>query len=71
MPERLLFDTEPAINALKYAFPGGGGKILVRYDVDGTNWRLSASDNGVGLRKKVLHKYGLGDEYRRGPRKTT
>ena len=46
-----LIVTELVMNALKYAFPGGGGKILVRYDVDGANWRLSVSDNGVGLRK--------------------
>jgi two-component sensor histidine kinase len=48
------------INALKYAFPDGGGKILVRYDVDGANWRLSVSDNGVGLRKNGRTNTGLG-----------
>jgi two-component sensor histidine kinase len=48
------------INALKYAFPDGGGKILVRYDVDGANWRLSVSDNGVGLRKSDRGSTGLG-----------
>ena len=47
-----LIITELVINALKHAFPGGGeGEIMVRYDVDGANWRLSVSDNGVGLRK--------------------
>jgi PAS domain S-box-containing protein len=44
-----LIITELVINALKHAFPsGGGGEILVRYAVDGANWRLSVSDNGVG-----------------------
>jgi chemotaxis protein methyltransferase CheR len=55
-----LIVTELVINALKYAFPGGGGKILVRYDVDGANWRLSVSDNGVGLRKNGHAIRGLG-----------
>jgi two-component sensor histidine kinase len=55
-----LIVTELVINALKYAFPDGGGKILVRYDVDGANWRLSVSDNGVGLRKNGRTNTGLG-----------
>ena len=55
-----LIVTELVINALKYAFPSGGGKILVRYDVDGANWRLSVSDNGVGLRKNGRVSRGLG-----------
>jgi two-component system, sensor histidine kinase PdtaS len=40
------------INALKHGFPSGGnggGQILVKYEVDEANWRLSVSDNGVGL----------------------
>jgi len=55
-----LIVTELVINALKYAFPGGGGKIWVRHDVDGANWRLSVSDNGVGLRKNGHASTGLG-----------
>lgn len=44
-----LIITELVINALKHAFPGGGeGEILVKYDVDGANWRLSVADDGVG-----------------------
>ena len=44
-----LIITELVINALKHAFPAGsGGEILVSYAVDGANWRLSVSDNGVG-----------------------
>jgi chemotaxis protein methyltransferase CheR len=46
-----LIVTELVINALKHAFPGGGeGEILIRYDVDGADWRLSVADNGVGRR---------------------
>jgi len=44
-----LIVTELLINAVKHAFPAGrSGKILVGYDVDGTGWRLSVRDNGVG-----------------------
>lgn len=45
-----LIVTELVINALKHAFPGGdAGQILVEYIVDEANWRLSVSDNGLGL----------------------
>ncbi len=47
-----LIITELVINTLKHAFPDAReGEILVRYDVDGANWRLSVSDNGVGLQQ--------------------
>jgi chemotaxis protein methyltransferase CheR len=47
-----LITTELVINALKHGFPGGaGGEILVRYQVDEANWRLSVSDTGVGLQR--------------------
>jgi two-component sensor histidine kinase len=47
-----LIITELVINALKHAFPGdSAGEILVRYFADEANWRLSVSDNGVGLRQ--------------------
>ena len=53
-----LITTELVINALKHAFPSGcGGEILVRYDVDEANWRLSVSDNGTGL---LQHESGRG-----------
>ena len=56
-----LITTELVINALKYAFPSGEeGKVLVRYNVDGANWRLSVSDNGVGSRKNGVGQIGLG-----------
>ena len=45
-----LITTELVINALKHAFPSGnGGEIVVKYEGDEANWRLSVSDNGVGL----------------------
>jgi PAS domain S-box-containing protein len=44
-----LIVTELVINALKHAFPGSrAGQILIKYDVDGADWRLSVADNGVG-----------------------
>ena len=47
-----LITTELVINALKHAFPdGSGGEILVKYEVDQANWRLSVSDDGIGLQQ--------------------
>jgi chemotaxis protein methyltransferase CheR len=47
-----LITTELVINALKHGFPSGsGGEILVKYQVDEANWRLSVSDNGIGLQQ--------------------
>ena len=45
-----LIVTELVINALKHAFPDHkkDGQIVVSYAVDGANWKLSVSDNGVG-----------------------
>jgi signal transduction histidine kinase len=45
--------TELVINALKPGFPirADGCEILVRYDVDECNWRLSVSDNGIGMQR--------------------
>jgi two-component sensor histidine kinase len=45
-----LIVTELVINALKHAFPGQRhGKIVVGYEGDGPDWRLSVSDDGVGM----------------------
>ena len=45
-----LIVTELVINALKHAFPGHRrGKIVVGYHSDGPVWKLSVSDNGVGM----------------------
>jgi two-component sensor histidine kinase len=45
-----LIVTELVINAVKHAFPDhtSDGQVVVSYAVDGTNWKLSVSDNGVG-----------------------
>ena len=45
-----LMVTELVINALKYAFPdpGKAAAVTVRYEINGTDWKLSVCDNGVG-----------------------
>ena len=45
-----LIVTELVINALKYAFPQNPQSALVsvRYEVNGTDWKLSVTDNGIG-----------------------
>ena len=45
-----LIATELVMNALKHVFPDKNmkGRINVAYDVDGTNWKLSVADNGIG-----------------------
>ena len=45
-----LIATELIMNAIKHAFPReqSDSRIVVAYDVDGTNWKLSVADNGVG-----------------------
>ena len=45
-----LIVTELVINALKYAFPDPkeAATVVVTYEVNGTDWKLSVSDNGVG-----------------------
>ncbi len=57
-----LIVTELVINALKYAFPGqpAGATVTVRLEANGTDWRLSVSDNGVGRSKDAPAKGGLG-----------
>jgi len=45
-----LIVTELVINALKYAFPDPKKEatVMVAYEVHGTDWKLTVSDNGVG-----------------------
>src|SRR3984957_17302532 len=45
-----LITTELVMNALKRSFPRQNmtGRINIAYDVDGTNWKLSVADNGIG-----------------------
>jgi chemotaxis protein methyltransferase CheR len=47
-----LIVTELVINALKYAFPDQkkAATVKVTYEVNGTDWKLSVCDNGVGRR---------------------
>lgn len=59
-----LITTELVMNALKHAFPDETteGRIVIAYDVDGTNWKLSVADNGIGKPDGVFaqQKTGLG-----------
>jgi two-component sensor histidine kinase len=59
-----LIATELIMNALKHAFPAEitEGRIVIAYDVDGINWKLSVADNGVGKPDGVFaqSKTGLG-----------
>ena len=59
-----LITTELVMNALKHAFPSENmkGRINIAYDVDGTNWKLSVADNGIGKPDGVFaqSKTGLG-----------
>lgn len=59
-----LIVTELVINALKYAFPNPTktASVSVTYEVNGTHWKLSVSDNGVGRTQgdKAPSKGGLG-----------
>ena len=45
-----LIVTELLINAIKYAFPAArkDGLILVTYEIHGSDWKLTVSDNGIG-----------------------
>jgi two-component sensor histidine kinase len=59
-----LITTELVMNALKHAFPSESmkGRINIAYDVEGTNWKLSVADNGIGRPDGVFaqSKTGLG-----------
>jgi two-component sensor histidine kinase len=59
-----LVVTELVVNALKHAFATdrSDGRIDVRYDAAGTNWKLSVTDNGIGRPDGVFAqaKTGLG-----------
>jgi two-component sensor histidine kinase len=59
-----LIVTELILNALKHAFPADSTdrQIAVGFDVSGTNWKLSVTDNGIGTPVGVFAqpKSGLG-----------
>lgn len=45
-----LIVTELVINAIKYAYPTSrdGDAIIVTYEIDKADWKLTVSDNGIG-----------------------
>ena len=45
-----LIVTELVLNAIKYAFPMTKAKALIQvsYETDGSDWKLTVSDNGAG-----------------------
>jgi two-component sensor histidine kinase len=59
-----LIVTELVMNALKHAFPDtkANAQITVTHEANGTNWKLSVSDNGIGKPDGVFaqEKIGLG-----------
>jgi two-component sensor histidine kinase len=57
-----LIVTELVINALKYAFgaPKADARILVYYEINDADWRLTVSDNGGGKAKAGIAKGATG-----------
>jgi two-component sensor histidine kinase len=59
-----LIVAELVINSIKHAFSDAvkDGQITIAYDVSGTDWKLSVSDNGIGRPDGVFAqtKTGLG-----------
>jgi len=59
-----LIATELTINALKHAFPGGAkGNVVVGFESTANAWRLSVSDDGVGITGRLPEapvRIGLG-----------
>jgi two-component sensor histidine kinase len=59
-----LITVELVINAIKHAFPDGTrGRITVRFESTESVWRLSVSDDGIGISAnlpKVPVRSGLG-----------
>jgi chemotaxis protein methyltransferase CheR len=55
-----LLVTELVINAIKHAFPEArkAGRVVVAYEVVGTNWRLSISDDGIGVPDATAGRLG-------------
>ena len=57
-----LIVTELVPNAIKYAFPAqrAGALILVTYETEGDDWKLTVSDNGYGKAAGEPPNAGLG-----------
>jgi len=55
-----LIVTELVINALKHAFPltATNGLVIVAYELAGSNWKLSISDNGIGVPDESIGRLG-------------
>jgi two-component sensor histidine kinase len=52
-----LITVELVINALKHAFPGNArGTIIVGFESSASAWRLSVSDDGVGISSQLADK---------------
>lgn len=59
-----LVVTELLINAIKYAFPFAKSDALIKviYEISGSDWKLTVSDNGIGklLDDSIKPSSGLG-----------
>ncbi|TSC61466.1 MAG: signal transduction histidine kinase [Parcubacteria group bacterium Athens0416_74] len=56
-----LLTTELVINALKHAFPGGEGTVVVTFEATERGWLLSIRDDGTGMDAAgANHSEGLG-----------
>jgi len=57
-----LIVTELLINAIKYAFPThrDDARVLVTYETEGNDWRLTVADNGIGKVEGEVPSSGLG-----------
>jgi two-component sensor histidine kinase len=57
-----LIVTELVINALKHAFPKDrpNGRVVVSYEINGSDWKLVVSDNGLGKSCTTPAEGGLG-----------
>ena len=57
-----LIVTELVLNAVKYAFPAekADALILVTYETDAGDWKLTVSDNGSGKALATFHMRGWG-----------
>ena len=57
-----LIVTELVLNAIKYAFPMEKAKALIQvtYETEGSDWKLTVSDNGAGKPASIVASAGLG-----------
>lgn len=57
-----LIVTELVLNSIKYAFPTekADARILVTYETDNEDWKLTVSDNGLGKAVGDIPNTGLG-----------